>query len=150
VEQSFWAKDGGTWQTKARCVIVISNPKQRPNAWTSAEIFLGGWDEVDISFIIFRLLTMQCKWTFTKRFILSKSQRKCPMLPHQSQKCALLAAMLLTPYKTTWLTAVSTHCLAALHAIAVCVEQSHVVLPLCCYAKALDCTIKTQDSQKFH
>jgi len=64
------------------------------------------------------------------------------MLPHQSQKCALLAAMLLTPYKTTWLTAVSTHCLAALHAIAVCVEQSHVVLPLCCYAKALDCTIK--------
>jgi len=26
------------------------------------------------------LLTMQCKWTFTKRFILSTLQRKCPML----------------------------------------------------------------------
>jgi len=26
------------------------------------------------------LLTMQCKWTVTKRFILSTLQRKCPML----------------------------------------------------------------------
>jgi len=26
------------------------------------------------------LLTMQCKWTFTKRFILSTLQRKCPTL----------------------------------------------------------------------
>jgi len=26
------------------------------------------------------LLTMQCKWTFTQRFILSTLQRKCPML----------------------------------------------------------------------
>ena len=26
------------------------------------------------------LLTMQCKWTFTKRFILSTLQRKCPVL----------------------------------------------------------------------
>jgi len=26
------------------------------------------------------LLTMQCKWTFTKRFILSTLQRKCSML----------------------------------------------------------------------
>jgi len=26
------------------------------------------------------LLTIQCKWTFTKRFILSTLQRKCPML----------------------------------------------------------------------
>jgi len=26
------------------------------------------------------LLTMQCKWTFTKLFILSTPQRKCPML----------------------------------------------------------------------
>jgi len=25
------------------------------------------------------LLTMQCKWTFTKRFIVSTLQRKCPM-----------------------------------------------------------------------
>jgi len=26
------------------------------------------------------LLTMQCKWTLTNRFILSTLQRKCPML----------------------------------------------------------------------
>ena len=26
------------------------------------------------------LLTMQSKWTFTQRFILSTLQRKCPML----------------------------------------------------------------------
>jgi len=26
------------------------------------------------------LLTMQCKWTFTQRFILSALQSKCPML----------------------------------------------------------------------
>jgi len=26
------------------------------------------------------LLTMQCKWTFTKLFIFSTLQRKCPML----------------------------------------------------------------------
>jgi len=26
------------------------------------------------------LLTMQCKWTLTKRFILATRQRKCPML----------------------------------------------------------------------
>ena len=26
------------------------------------------------------LLTMQCKWTFRKRFILSTLQKKCPML----------------------------------------------------------------------
>jgi len=26
------------------------------------------------------LKTMQCKWTFTKRFVLSTLQRKCPML----------------------------------------------------------------------
>jgi len=37
------------------------------------------------------LLAMQCKWTFTKRFILSTLQRKCPML--QSQKNASSAAI---------------------------------------------------------
>jgi len=30
------------------------------------------------------LLTMQCKWTFTKRFILSTLQRKCPILRQHS------------------------------------------------------------------
>jgi len=39
------------------------------------------------------LLTMQCKWTFTKRFILSRLRRKCPMLRQQSRKNASLAAI---------------------------------------------------------
>jgi len=39
------------------------------------------------------LLTMQWKWTFTKRFFLSTLQRKCPMLRWHSQKNALLAAI---------------------------------------------------------
>jgi len=30
------------------------------------------------------LLTMQCKWTLTNRFILSILQRKCPMLRQKS------------------------------------------------------------------
>jgi len=35
---------------------------------------------VDILLIVFKLLTMQCKWTFTKRFTLSTPQRKRPIL----------------------------------------------------------------------
>jgi len=38
--------------------------------WTSAEIF-PGWGDVQISLILYRLLTMPCKWKFTKRFTLS-------------------------------------------------------------------------------
>ena len=34
---------------------------------------------VDILLIFFRLLTLQCKWTFTKRFTVSTPQRKFPM-----------------------------------------------------------------------
>ena len=52
-----------------------------------------GGGNVDILLIIFKLLTIQCKWTFTKRFTLSTSQRKWPMLPKKSQKCAPLAAI---------------------------------------------------------
>ena len=37
--------------------------------WASAEIFPG--DNVEILLILFRLLTMTCKWTFTKRFTFS-------------------------------------------------------------------------------
>jgi len=33
--------------------------------------FLQGWGNVEILLILFRLLTMQCKWMFTKRFTLS-------------------------------------------------------------------------------
>ena len=40
---------------------------------------------VEILLIFFRLLTMQCTRTFTKRFNLSTSQRKCSMLRQQSQ-----------------------------------------------------------------
>jgi len=54
-------------------------------SWASAEIFPGG-GKVDILLIIFRLLTMQCTWTFTKRFTLSTPQRKCPVLRQQSKR----------------------------------------------------------------
>jgi len=40
--------------------------------------FSRGWN-VDILLIIFRLLTLQCKWTFTKSFPVSTAQRKSPM-----------------------------------------------------------------------
>jgi len=63
-----------------------------PLTWVSAEIFPGV--KVGILLILFRLLTMQCKWTFTKHFILSIPQRKCPKLRQQSQKCASLTTML--------------------------------------------------------
>ena len=51
-------------------------------------------DNVNIFLILFRLPTMQCKWTFTKHFTLSTSETKCPMLWKQWQICASLAAML--------------------------------------------------------
>jgi len=41
-------------------------------------IFSRGWN-VDILLIFFRLLTLQCKRMFTKRFTVSTPQRKCPM-----------------------------------------------------------------------
>jgi len=47
-------------------------------AWASAEILPWGGN-VDILHIFFRLLMMQCRWTFTKRFNLSIPQ-KWPML----------------------------------------------------------------------
>jgi len=37
------------------------------------EIFLG-WGKVDMLLIIFKLLTLQSKWTFAKRFTVSTSQ----------------------------------------------------------------------------
>ena len=39
--------------------------------------------KVDISLILLRLLMMQRKWAYTKCFILSTPQRKCPMLRQQ-------------------------------------------------------------------
>jgi len=47
--------------------------------------FFQGGGKVDILLILFRLLTMQRTWTFTKRFILSTPQRKCPRLQQQFQ-----------------------------------------------------------------
>jgi len=38
--------------------------------WAAADIFPGGGN-VEILLVLFRLLTMQCKWTFTKRITLS-------------------------------------------------------------------------------
>jgi len=55
------------------------------------KLFQGG--SVNTLPILFRFLTMQWKWMFTKRFTPSTPQRKCPMLRQQSQKCASLAAI---------------------------------------------------------
>ena len=38
--------------------------------------FSRGGGNVDTLLTIFKLLTMQCKWTFTERFILATPQRK--------------------------------------------------------------------------
>jgi len=56
--------------------------------------------------ILFRLLTMECKWTFTKRFNISTPQSKCPILRQQSQKLlfvgrnAFSLLLLFAQYKT--------------------------------------------------
>jgi len=60
--------------------LQIENPTLGNNlyAWASAEIFPGGATSTfRLSF--FRLRTMQCKWTFTKRFTLTTPQRKFPI-----------------------------------------------------------------------
>jgi len=41
--------------------------------------FSRGRGNVIILLSFFRLLTLQCKWTFTKRFTVSTTQRICPM-----------------------------------------------------------------------
>jgi len=46
-------------------------------AWASAEIFAGRGKGKKLR-ILFRLLTMLCKWTITKLFSLSTPQGKCP------------------------------------------------------------------------
>ena len=54
---------------------TLYDPRIRPKSahpWTSAEIF-PGWGSVEILLILYRLLTMQCKWTFTKCFSLFTS-----------------------------------------------------------------------------
>ena len=48
---------------------------------------------VDILLILSKLLRMQCKWTFTKRFTHSIAQEKYPVAGQQSQKCASLAVI---------------------------------------------------------
>ena len=55
------------------------------------KIFQGG--NVDILLIIFKLLTMQYKWTFMKRFTVSTSQRNYPCYGNNHKKCASLAAI---------------------------------------------------------
>jgi len=45
--------------------------------------FSRGGGKVDLLLTLFRLLTMQRKWTYTKGFTLSTPQRKCPLLRQQ-------------------------------------------------------------------
>jgi len=99
---------------------------------------------VDTLLILFRLLTMQCKRTLTQRFTLSTPLRNCTMLRQQSQKYAIFwqqcfcSFMLLsTQYKTTWLPAISSHCLAVLPVKNICVQQMHAAKRLLCNLKSI-------------
>ena len=51
--------------------------------------------KLDVLLILFRLLMMQCNWTFKKRMILPAPQRKCPTLRQQSQKLLFVSAAML-------------------------------------------------------
>ena len=64
---------------------------QAPFLWASAVIFPGG--NVDILLILFRLLTMQCKRTFTKRFTLSSQKEIVPFYSNSNKNFASLAAI---------------------------------------------------------
>jgi len=61
---------------------LINHEQLVLQAWTSAEIFPRG-GKVEILLTLFRLLTMQYKWRYTKHFTFSTPQRKCPMLRQQ-------------------------------------------------------------------
>jgi len=76
--------------------------------------------KIDILLILFRLLTMQCKWTFTKRFTL-RTPQIMRFFRQQSQKrlfigrsASFLLILPFTQCKATRLAAISSHCLAAL------------------------------------
>ena len=90
------SKSFAVHSAKIRCSVTISVPFKAialSRKHGGPQKFMQG-GKVNILLIIFRLLTMQCQWTFTKRFTLVASQRKCAMLRQQSQKCASLAAVL--------------------------------------------------------
>ena len=55
------------------------NLAERVNVAMGVRRNFSRWSKVDILLIILRLLTLQCKWTFTKRFPVSTPQRKFPM-----------------------------------------------------------------------
>ena len=55
------------------------NLAERVNVAMGVRRNFSRWSKVDILLIILRLLTLQCKWTFTKRFPVSIPQRKFPM-----------------------------------------------------------------------
>ena len=124
---------------------------------------------LDILLILFRLLTMQCKCAFTKGFALSAPKRNCAVLRVTTTVAKIALSwrsnspfsfvLLFTQYKTTKLTAVSSHCVAAFSAKDVCVQQSHMcqnayyrnlkrtsedLLPYCYAIKANNRTIRSQ------
>jgi len=112
-------------ETKVLIKTTISVPlsKQSRLHGRPQKFFQGGQSRHFL--ILFRLLTMQCKSMFTKRFTLSTPQRKCPMLRQQSQKLRFVGSnasfslmLLFTPCKTrtALLTATRSYCLAALPA----------------------------------
>jgi len=100
-------------------------------SWTSSEIFPGRGN-VDIFLILFRLLTMHCKWAFTKRFPFLHYKENALRYSNNYKNCASLAqqivfllhsGLLFTQYKIPWIAAISSHCFAALPFKDVCVQQ---------------------------
>jgi len=62
-------------------------------------------DNVGILLILFRLLTIQWRWRFTKRFTLSTRQRKFHMLRQESQKLHFVGSSLFffhASFDTVW------------------------------------------------
>ena len=53
------------------------------------------------------------------------------------QQCFCSFILLSTQHKTTWLTAISSHCLAALPSKNVCVQQTHAAKRLLCNLKSI-------------
>jgi len=75
------------------------------------------------------------KWTFTKRLTFLRHKEKSPCYKNSHKKRASLAVIILssmllfTQDETTGLTAIRSHCLAALPAKDVCVQQSRGKTP---------------------
>jgi len=81
--------------------ITTNQPwfKQQISCSVQVVAFMGvrrnfsGGDKVDIMLILFRLLTMKCKGTFSNALLFLHHKENAPCYSNKSQKCASLAAI---------------------------------------------------------